>query len=67
MKKFINEEIIKNYILINKLSKSKFSKQCGISVETLNKILKSGICRRLTSLCKISKFMNVPISVLLTY
>lgn len=67
MKKFINEEIIKKYISTNKLSKTKFCKQCGISVETLSKILTSGICRRLTSLCKISKFMNVPISVLLTY
>ena len=39
MKNTIKTEIIENFMLENKISKSKFCKMCKISLSTLNKIM----------------------------
>lgn len=66
--KFIKNEIIEDFITKSNLSKTAFSKLCGISPRTLDKILTNNV-RNMTmrSLRKIAKFMNTPIIHLLNF
>ena len=61
MKNKIKIEKIKNFILENKISKTKFCKMCNISTSTLNKILTNDDNFGIIALFKIAKVMKVQI------
>ncbi|MBQ8211115.1 MAG: helix-turn-helix transcriptional regulator [Treponema sp.] len=52
-------DVIKKYMVDNKLSKSKFCKKCNIGMKTLNKVLNCDYSLRMSKLFKIAKAMNV--------
>ncbi len=56
----IHTELIANYMVENHLTKTEFCKQCGISTNSLNKILKQENCN-LSSLFKVAKTLGIPI------
>ena len=60
-----NYQPIENYIKINGCTKSKFCESCGISLSTLNGMIK-GKRYKLMSLIKIADFMNLPLDAYLT-
>lgn len=55
----INKEIIINYMYMNHLSKTKFCKICGISLQILNKILSDKTNFNISSLYKICKVLKI--------
>ena len=61
MKNTIKIEIIKNYLLKNKISKTKFCKMCKISPSTLNKILANDDNFEIIALFKIAKVIKVEV------
>ncbi len=61
MKNEINISIIQNYMLKNKLTKTKFCKLCGISVAIFNKIIRNDLNFGIKSLFKIAKVLNIEI------
>lgn len=61
MKNEINISIIQDYILKNKLTKTKFCKLCGIRVGIFNKIIKNDLNFGIKSLFKIAKVLNIEI------
>lgn len=61
MKTTIKTKIIKNYIIENKISKTKFCKMCKISTSTLNKILANNDNFRTIELFKIARVIKVQI------
>lgn len=63
MKDIINTQVIKDYIITNKLTKTDFCKLCEISVSTLNRLF-SGEDIYITTLFKIAKVMKVSIYLL---
>ena len=61
MKNTINAKIIKNFILENKISKTKFCKMCKISPSTLNKIISNDDNFKIIALFKISKVIKIQV------
>lgn len=59
MKNAINKTIILDYLQMNDLSKTKFSKICKVSLKTVNKILNGDQNFSLIALFKISRVLNV--------
>ena len=66
MKKTIKTEIIKNYILENKMSKTKFCNLCKIAPSTLNKIMANDDNFRIIALFKIARVIKVRVHQLFT-
>lgn len=58
MKNFIDTELISNYIAHNHLTKAEFCKQSGLSIGTLNNILK-GNDFKASSLRKLARALNI--------
>ncbi len=61
MKNTINAKIIKNFILENKISKTKFCKMCKISPSTLNKIISNDDNFKIIALFKIAKVIKIQV------
>ena len=61
MKNLINIEIIKKYMLENKISKTKFCKMCKISPSTLNKIMTGDDNFRKIAFFKIAKVIKIEV------
>ena len=61
MKKTIKTEIIENFMLENKLSKTKFCKMCKISPSTLNKIMTNDDNFGIIALFKIARVIKVQV------
>ena len=61
MKKTIKTEIIENFMLENKLSKTKFCKMCKISPSTLNKIMTNNDNFGIIALFKITRVIKVQV------
>ena len=61
MKNLINIEIIKKYMLENKISKTKFCKMCKISPSTLNKIMTGDDNFRIIAFFKIAKVIKIEV------
>ena len=60
-----NTERIDNYLKENNLSKTKFCKQCGVSYSVFNKLYKSDLKIKITSLRKIANCLGVSVITLL--
>ncbi len=58
MKNFIDTKLISDYIENNGLTKKEFCRQCGITVSTLNNILK-GNDFKTSSLRKLARTLNI--------
>lgn len=63
----INTELINCYLKKQKLTKTDFCKVCGISLYTLNKILKNNKIRSVVPFIKIAKLMKVMLKDLLDF
>ena len=61
MKNMIKTEIIKKYMLENKLSKTKFCKVCKISFKTLNKIMSNDLNFEIIVLFKIARVIKIEV------
>jgi len=57
----VKTDVIENYLKENKLSKSKFCKQCKIGYRTLSKILNRDYSFKLSKLFKVANAMGVHI------
>lgn len=66
MSAIIKTELINNYLIENKLSKTAFCKLCKISVSTLNKILANDNNIGTIALFKIARMLNIRICDLFT-
>ena len=62
MKYNIKIEVIENYMIENKISKTKFCKLCKISIRTLNKIMTNNDDFRIIALFKIAKVIKVQVN-----
>ena len=58
-KKIIKTELIENYIMDNKISKSKFCRQCHIGYKTLKKVLHNQFDFDIVVLFKISRLLDI--------
>ena len=56
-----NVKLIEDFMKENNLSKTKFCKLCKVSPSVLNKILKNKDNFYPIALCRIAKFINVPL------
>ena len=54
-------KIIENFMLENKISKTKFCKLCKISIRTLNKIMSNNDDFRIIALFKIARVIKVQV------
>lgn len=61
MTKYINTQLIENYIKENNLSMSRFCKKCDINLETFYKIMLNKNVM-ISSLYKVSQGMNIAFS-----
>ena len=61
MKNTIKTEIIENFMLENKISKTKFCKMCKISPSTLNKIMTNDDNFGIIALFKIARVIKVQV------
>ena len=61
MQSTVKIELIKNFMLENRISKAKFCKMCKISPSTLNKILTNNDNFGIIALFKIARVVNVKI------
>ena len=61
MKNTIKTEIIENFMLENKISKTKFCKMCKISPSTLNKIMANDDNFGIITLFKIARVIKVQV------
>lgn len=61
MKNEFKKEIIENYLKAKKISKTKFCKLCGISLDTLKKIMMNQRNYRTNALFKIAKVINIQV------
>ena len=61
MQNTIKTEIIKNFMIENKISKTKFCRMCKISLSTLNKILNNDHKFRIIALFKIARVIKVQV------
>ena len=61
MKNTIKTEIIENFMLENKISKTKFCKMCKISPSTLNKIMTNDDNFGIIALFKIARVVKVQV------
>ena len=61
MKNTIKTEIIENFMLENKISKTKFCKMCKISPSTLNKIMTNDDNFGIIALFKIARVLKVQV------
>ena len=61
MKNTIKIEIIKNFMIKNKISKTAFCKICKISPSTLNKIMTKGDNFRIIALFKIARVIKIQV------
>lgn len=59
MRSIINTKLINKFIKENKLSKTKFSKLCRISLSTLNKILQNKDNLKINTIFKIARTMKI--------
>ncbi len=62
MKNEFKKEVIENYLKINRISKMKFCKLCGVSLYTLKKIMNNNLNYRIDALFKIAKVINIQVS-----
>ncbi|MBO5223504.1 MAG: helix-turn-helix transcriptional regulator [Clostridia bacterium] len=62
MKYNIKIEVIENFMMENKISKTKFCKLCKISIRTLNKIMTNNDNFRIIALFKIAKVIKVQVN-----
>lgn len=63
----INIQIIVDYMQQHKLNKAQFCDACGISIYTLNKILKNESIRKITPFIKMALYMKVKLKDLLYF
>lgn len=61
MKNTIKTEIIENFMLENKISKTKFCKMCKISLRTLNKIIANDNNFEIIALFKIARVIKIQV------
>ncbi len=61
MKETIKIEIIKNFMIENKISKTKFCKMCKITLNTLNKIMANDFNFEIIALFKIAKVIKIQV------
>ncbi len=61
MNNTIKVEIIKKFMMENKISKRKFCKMCKISFSTLNKIMSKDDNFRITTLFKIARVIKIQV------
>lgn len=61
MKKLYKTELILNYMKENNLSKTAFSKKCGINPQVLNKILNNQINFDCNALFKVVRVLKIQI------
>lgn len=61
MKKFYKTELILNYMKENNLSKTAFSKKCGINPQILNKILNNQLNFGCDALFKVARVLKLQI------
>ena len=59
---YIVKEYIRSYMFYHNYSKESFCKECGINLETLEKIMCGRLEVSLSDLAKISDFIKVPIA-----
>ena len=64
MNEIFNLEIIKNYIKVNNLSKTKFCKLSKISLKTFNKILNQQPNFRSVAVFRIARTIQIPVHLL---
>lgn len=60
MEKFVNVNIIKNYMKKNNLTQAKFCKKCNIGATTLRTIFASPSTCKIRTIMKIAKAIDIP-------